>query len=142
MKESDSTSVIRSHGVRIEPYRPGSARPAQDRGELIVRAAFASFDVVALAVALGCVCAIVLWMATVILLVKGAPEGISVGPHLALLAHFLPGYNVSWTGSVLGLVYGFVIGVVLGTLIAATWNVIHHIYLVFAVTRRYFARDL
>ena len=61
---------------------------------------------------------------------------------LALLANFLPGYTVSWTGSYLALLYGFLIGVALGGIVAGVWNVVHHIYLVFAVTRRYFAGDL
>ena len=79
----------------------------RDRGELIVRAAFARFDVVALGIAMGCVGALGLWAATAILLVKGAPPGVTVGPHLALLTNFLPGYNVSWPGSVVGLLTGF-----------------------------------
>lgn len=126
----------------MEPYHVRGAPSKPDRGELIVRAAFARLDVVALAIAVGCVSALGLWAATAILLLKGAPPGIDVGPHLSLLAHFLPGYKVSWAGSFVGLFYGFVIGAALGTLVGAVWNVIHHIYLVLAVTRRYFARDL
>ncbi len=114
----------------------------RDHGELIVRAAFARFDLVALAIAIGCVVALGLWAATTILLVKGAPPGVAVGPHLALLANFLPGYSVSWPGSVVGLFYGFLIGAALGVLIAAVWNIVHHVYLVLVVTRRYFAGDL
>lgn len=113
-----------------------------DRGELIVRAAFARFDPIALAVAMGAVAGLCLFAATAILLAKGAPPGVDVGPHLALLANFLPGYSVSWGGSVLGLVYGFFIGALLGVLVALVWNLVHHIYLVMAVTRRYFAGDL
>lgn len=113
-----------------------------DRGELIVRAAFARIDFVALAIALGCTSALVLWAGTAVLLVKGAPPGIAVGPHLALLAHYLPGYSVTWPGSVIGVAYGFILGAALGILIAAVWNLVHHVYLVFTVTRRYFAGDL
>ena len=117
-------------------------RSPPDRGEMIVRAAFARFDFVALAVAVGSVTALGLWAATAILLVKGAPPGVEVGPHLALLANFLPGYSVTWGGAAVGLVYGFLIGAALGVLIAIVWNLIHHVYLVLAVTRRYFAGDL
>ncbi len=126
----------------MEPYHVRDAHFKKDRGELIVRAAFARFDVVALAVAMGCVGALGLWAATAILLVKGAPPGVSVGPHLALLTNFLPGYSVSWLGGFVGLFYGFLIGFVFGGLIAVVWNIVHHIYLVLAVTRRYFAGDL
>lgn len=117
-------------------------RSPPDRGEMIVRAAFARFDFVALAVAVGSVAALGLFAATAILLVKGAPPGVEVGPHLALLANFLPGYSVTWGGAAVGLVYGFLIGAALGILIAIVWNLIHHVYLVLAVTRRYFAGDL
>lgn len=126
----------------MEPYSVSDAHSKRDRGALIVRAAFARFDVIALAIAMGCVGALCLWSATAILLVKGAPPGVSVGPHLALLTNFLPGYSVSWPGSLVGLFYGFLIGLVLGALISAVWNIVHHIYLVLAVTRRYFAGDL
>jgi hypothetical protein len=117
-------------------------RSPPDRGEAIVRAAFARFDFVALAVAVGCVAALGLWAATAILLVMGAPPGAAVGPHLVLLANFLPGDSVSWGGATVGLVYGFLLGAALGVLIAIVWNLIHHVYLVLAVTRRYFAGDL
>ena len=117
-------------------------RSKPDHGELIARAAFARLDVVALAVAMGGVFALGLWFATVMLLVKDSPPGGAVGPHLALLANFLPGYRVSWIGSLLGLVYGFVVGCGFGAIVAAVWNVAHHIYFVIVTTRRYFAGDL
>jgi hypothetical protein len=126
----------------LEPHKNRNSHSMQDRGELIVRAAFARFDVVALGIAMGCVGALGLWAATAILLVKGAPPGVTVGPHLALLTNFLPGYNVSWPGSVVGLFYGFLVGLAFGVLIAVVWNVVHHIYLVQAVTRRFFADEL
>ena len=142
MKAGDSTPALQSIGARMEPYNVRETPAAADRGELIVRAAFARVDVVALAISVGCIGALGLWGATVILIVKGAPPGMNVGPHLALLAHFLPGYNVSWSGSFVGLFYGFLIGVGLGGLIAVVWNIVHHMYLVLAVSRRYFAGDL
>ena len=83
------------------------ARSKPDHGELIARAAFARLDVVALAVAMGCVFALGLWFATAMLLMKDTPPGVPIGPHLALLANFLPGYRVSWIGSLLGAFYGF-----------------------------------
>jgi hypothetical protein len=65
-----------------------------------------------------------------------------VGAHLALLANFLPGYSVSWLGSLVGLAYGFLIGSVLGALVATVWNVVHYIYLMIVIARRYFAGEL
>jgi len=118
------------------------ARSKPDRGDLIARAAFARLDVVALAVAMGCVFALGLWFATAMLLLNDSPPGVPIGPNLALLANYLPGYSVSWIGSLLGGFYGFLIGCGFGAIVAAVWYVAHHIYLVMATTRRYFAGDL
>ena len=126
----------------MEPHKVRNSNSKEDRGEWIVRSAFARFDLVALAIAMGCVGAFCLWAATAVLMIKGAPPGGAVGPHLALLTNFLPGYNVSWPGSIVGLFYGFLIGLGFGVMIAMVWNIVHHIYLVQAVTRRYFAGDL
>ena len=119
-----------------------SARARPDRGDLITRAAFARIDTVALAVAMGCVFALGLWLATALLLLKDTPAGTPVGPHLALLANYFPGYSVSWPGSLLGAAYAFVVGCIVGGLIGAVWNVVHHVYFMLSVTRRYFAGDL
>ena len=133
---------VQSPEVALEPYKVRNSKSMGDRGEWIVRSAFARFDLVALGIAMGCVGALCLWAATAVLLVKEAPSGVAVGPHLALLANFLPGYNVSWPGSIVGLFYGFLLVLGFGVLIAMVWNIAHHIYLVQAVTRRYFAGDL
>ena len=142
MKASDSTSALPAAGIRIEPSTTAYARSKPDRGELIARAAFARLDVVALAVAMGCVFALVLWFATVMLLTRDTPPGVPIGPHLSLLANFFPGYTVSWIGCLVGALYAFLIGCGFGWIVAAVWNVAHHTYLVIATTRRYFAGDL
>jgi protoporphyrinogen oxidase len=48
-----------------------------------------------------------LWLATAVLLVRG---GENVGQHLSLLAIFLPYYEVTWTGSLIGALWGAVVG--------------------------------
>ena len=60
-----------------------------------------------------------LFVSTVILVLKG---GERVGPHLALLGIYLPGYHVTWAGAFLGFVYMFVIGYALGRLFGAVYN--------------------
>jgi hypothetical protein len=119
---------------------PGLSKP--DQGDLIARAAFARLGVIALAVAMGCVFALGLWFATVMLLMKDTPAGVPIGPHLALLSNFMPGYSVSWSGSLLGAFYAFLMGCGFGAIVAAVWNVAHHIYFVMATARRSFAGDL
>ena len=142
MKVSDSISALLATSVRMEQSTIAHARSKPDRGDLIARAAFARLGVVALAVAMGCVFALGLWFATAMLLMKDTPPGVPIGPHLALLSNFLPGYTVSWSGSLLGAFYAFTIGCGFGAMVAAVWNVAHHIYFVIATTRRSFAGDL
>ncbi len=96
---------------------------------MIVKSAFARLDIVALSVAAGTVLGLCLFVATAWLLVKGAPPGVHVGPHLGLLAHYLPGYSVSWFGSVLVVVYGFLMGIVAAVVFGVIWNVAHYLYL-------------
>jgi hypothetical protein len=112
------------------------ASELQGRAEVIIRTAFARLDTVALAVAAGTLCAAVLFAATASLLVRGAPPGLHVGPHLGLLAHYLPGYSVTWSGSLIGVAYGFVIGFCAGAAVGAFWNLIHYAYLL-ALSKTY-----
>ena len=69
--------------------------------------------------AFGSVAAFGLFFATLWLVIKG---GINVGEHLNLLGVYLPGYSVSYVGSVIGFVYAFVIGYGAGRTIASVYN--------------------
>jgi hypothetical protein len=62
-----------------------------------------------------------LFIATNVLVLKG---GEVVGPHLGLIGVYLPGYRVSFVGSLIGFVYLFVIGYGLGRLIGAVYNAV------------------
>jgi hypothetical protein len=106
----------------------------------VLMAAFARIDPVALAVAMGAVGALGLFLMTVALLVKGAPPGAPVGPHLALLGIYLPGYSVSWTGSVIGALYAFLLGGVTGFVWAVMWNLTHYLYIILVVVRAHWWR--
>ena len=106
-----------------------SVQEPAGRGDLIVRAAFARLDIVALAVAAGVVGGFLLLSATAWLLLRGAPPGMHIGPHLGLLANFLPGYSVSWSGSIAGLFYGLLGGAAIGGLFGVVWNMAHYVYL-------------
>lgn len=72
-------------------------------------------------VAMGLLFGLGLFIATLVLVIRGGPV---VGRHLALLGIFLPGYRVSVVGSVVGFVYLFVIGYAFGRLVAAVYNVL------------------
>lgn len=98
-------------------------------------AAFARMDVVALAVAMGTLLAVALFLMTAILLVKGAPPGQHVGPHLGLLGVYLPGFSVSWGGAVVGAVYAWIGGAILGFVWAVLWNLSHFLYIALVLAR-------
>jgi hypothetical protein len=69
--------------------------------------------------ALGLLCGIGLFIATNILILKGGPV---VGPHLGLLGAYLPGFRVTFPGSLIGLGYGIVIGYGAGWLMGRVYN--------------------
>jgi len=104
-----------------------------DHREMIILWAFARFDVPAFVVASAAVAATGLLALTLALIIKGAPPGMPVGPHLAQLAALFPGYSVSVGGALIGAVYAGVVGGALGFILAAFWNVVHS--LVLAVVR-------
>lgn len=60
-----------------------------------------------------------LFVVTNALVLKG---GARVGPHLALLSEFFPGYRVTFLGSLIGFLYAFVAGFVIGTAVGAVYN--------------------
>jgi len=68
---------------------------------------------------MGLLLGVGLFLATNILVVRG---GVDVGQHLGLLAIYLPGYHVSFVGSLIGFVYAFVGGYALGRIIGAVYN--------------------
>lgn len=76
------------------------------------------YDPVALGGAVGLIGAVGLFLATALLLIRGDEP---LGPNLSLLGHYLVGFEVSWSGALIGAaevgVLGFVFGFVLALLI-------------------------
>lgn len=70
-------------------------------------------------VAIGTLCGLGLFVATIWLVIKGGPNP---GAHLRLLAVYFPGYQISVLGSFIGFVYAFVGGYAIGRTIAAIYN--------------------
>jgi hypothetical protein len=70
-------------------------------------------------IAFGLLLGLGIFVATNLLVLKGGPR---VGQHLSLLRVFLPGYKVSFLGSLIGFVYAFVFGYALGRLVGAVYN--------------------
>jgi len=94
--------------------------------------AFARLDPISMGVAVGAIAGVALAGATLVLLLK---DTVAVGPHLARIAWFVPGYSVSFGGAFVGLLAGSVIGFGLGNLLALIWNGYHRMFVALAVSR-------
>ncbi len=97
----------------------GHPPPDEDAAERALRAAVLRLNARAWGIAVGLILGIGLFLATNFLVLKGGPV---VGPHLGLLGVYLPGYRVSFAGSLVGFAYLFVIGYVLGRVIGTVYN--------------------
>ncbi len=76
-------------------------------------------DALAQGITTGVICGLAVFVATNWLIVKG---GQVVGPNLALLAQFFPGYRVTFVGSLIGFAYAFVTGFVIGLVVCSLYN--------------------
>ena len=93
--------------------------------ELIVQS-LAKLDGKALGIALGLLLGLGIFAATNFLIIKG---GHVVGPNLALLSQFFIGYEITFSGSLIGMIYGLMAGFVIGWLIAIIRNFVVTIYI-------------
>ena len=80
---------------------------------------FGKIDRIALGAGVGVLAAAVLSLASLFLVVKGGPR---VGTNLRLLAQYLPGYEASIRGALLGVLYGLAGGFLIGWTLAVTRN--------------------
>jgi hypothetical protein len=67
----------------------------------------------------GMIVGLIIFIATNWLILKG---GDVIGPHLSLLGHFLIGYRVTFSGSLIGLAYGFAVGFLVGYSVSTMYN--------------------
>jgi len=112
------------------------ATPASaDRGRLLLAWAFARLDAPAFVLASAAVFAAALFALTIAIVAKGAPPGEPVGPNLAQLAFYFPGYSVSLAGALIGAAYAAVAGALWGYVLAKLWNAAHALVLAFVRTR-------
>jgi len=84
----------------------------------ILPAVFSRVDPLGLATAVGSVCGLLIFFATLWLAIKGGPASV----YLKLLNQFFFGYTVTVKGALIGLAYGFSWGFLLGWLIAYLRN--------------------
>jgi hypothetical protein len=93
--------------------------PLTPQEELLLRKELARASAQGWGVALGALCGLGLFAATLWLVIKG---GENPGPHLQLLSVYFPGYRVTVVGSAIGFVYAFVAGYAIGRTIAVIYN--------------------
>lgn len=105
---------------------PSSAASPLTRGDALILQTFGRLHSSALGVAVGGLSGLIVFSATVVLLLKGGHE---IGPRLSLLGEYFIGYSVTWQGSIVGLLYGFVSGFLVGWTIAFLRNLFVSIYL-------------
>ena len=90
---------------------PGEADAAPEELARILEAGltkvFVKLDRVALGLSVGAVGGLALFLATLFVVLGGGPHA---RPLLALLGQYFLGYEVTWSGTGLGLAYGFVTG--------------------------------
>lgn len=108
-------------------------QPSTDKHRIIILWVFAKLDVPGFIAASAAVLAVVLFAITLLLVVKGAPPGVPIGPHLAKLAVHFPGYSVTVIGAFVGAAYAGLLGSAWGLVLAFAWNLAHR--LVLAVVR-------
>lgn len=97
---------------------PGS-KASNSTDQLIIQS-LAKLDAIALGIALGILSGLLVFIATVFLIIKGGDQ---IGPNLALLGQYFIGYEVTVPGSFIGLLYGMLFGFLGGWLIAKLRNV-------------------
>lgn len=96
-----------------------SQRPPTEREALAIRAAVARLRTGIVAVAMGTMGGLVLFLATAWLLIRG---GENVGATLGLLSNYYPGYSVTWPGAFIGFAYGALTGALAGGALAWIYN--------------------
>jgi protoporphyrinogen oxidase len=117
-------------GDRLVPIPlPATETPQAPAPDEIIAAAFADLDPPALGVAIGVVSGVGIFLMTAVLLLKDGPQ---IGPNLALLRYYLPGFTVTWKGALVGLVDAGVGGFILGSLGAwlRNWGMAAYVALV------------
>jgi hypothetical protein len=74
-------------------------------------------DIKALALSMGIVCGLTIFLLTIWFLIMGYP-----GALLSKIGAIYLGYSVSWIGAVVGFIYGFVDGLIGGALLGFLYN--------------------
>jgi hypothetical protein len=110
-EKNDLWSINTDQEYLEEMLDENDLEPALETVKEALAQAFPKLDRVALGLSVGTASGILLFLATLALVLKG---GGLVGPNLQLLENYFPGYTVTPFGSLLGLTYGFASGFIGG----------------------------
>ena len=108
---------------------------------IIFYAIFARVDKAAFAFASGLIFFLGMFAITALLIIKGTIPDIPIEPNLQLLNGYLPGYNLTWFGNMIGSIYVGIIGAIIGLLVASLWNLVHYLYLAIIINRLHLLDD-
>ena len=117
-EEYDLWNVNADAEYHEEMRHDEKTRPVEPIQEKITHI-FPRLDPVALGFSLGITAGVLIFAATLFLIIRG---GVIIGPNLALLSNFLPGYSVTSWGAVVGLLYLFTLGFFFGLVLAYLRN--------------------
>lgn len=87
-------------------------------GEVVLLGAAIRLNTLVSAAAFALLSGSALWLATVILVVRG---GSDAGQHLQLLSVFMAGYTVTWAGAWIGFLWGAIYGALSGGILYWTY---------------------
>lgn len=113
--------------VEQEYHEEMTIEPSEEAAlDKLLPAVFSRMDQLGLATAIGSVCGLLIFFATLWLVIEGGPASV----YLKLLGQYCFGYTVTVKGAFLGLAYGFSWGFLLGWLIAYLRNffIAYYIY--------------
>jgi len=113
-------------GDRLVPRRvPVDQKDLEEAEEVIEELLLSEVDPVAFGSAIGLTTGLTVFLATVVLLLRGGPEP---GPNLVLLAQFFWNYSVSWGGAFIGFAEAglgfFLVGFLLAWIRNATMKIV------------------
>ncbi len=104
-----------------EPETAGDVEREDMITDEVIRDTFARYDAPAMGTALGLMAAIVLFLMSMVLILKG---GDPIGPTLMLLSNYLPGYRMTLVGVVIGALQAGGWAFLFGVLLARTINLV------------------
>lgn len=130
-EKNDLWSVNTDQEYHEEVRGRVEAPDAEEAVQTMLASVFPKLDRVAFGLSLGTTAGLLLFLATLWLVLKG---GAVVGPTLQLLSNYFPGYRVTVFGSVIGLAYGFLTGFLSGWGFAFLRNVA--VFLLAAIIHR------